>query len=142
MVTWIYDEIGCAGAILEESCIRNLAGKAVGWVFGLSVFSLEGEHIGWCEDGLFYDINNKLLGFVATASRLPPDCPPAGPHPALPSFSKRPRVPSLRVRSARPPGRGWSSVCLASYLSSEGAPPVRTPFMLPHAPHDVSCTSL
>jgi hypothetical protein len=142
LVTWIYDEIGCAGAILDEFCIRDLAGKAVGWVFGLSVFSLKGEHIGWCEDGLFYDIDNKLLGFLANAARLPPDCPPAGPQPALPSFSKRPCVPALRGRSARPPGRGWSSVCLASYLSFDSAPPVRSRFMLPRTPHDVSCTTL
>ena len=116
MLTWVYDEIGCAGAILDEFCVRNLFGDTVAWVFGVSLFSLNGEHIGWCEDGVFYDIDNRVLGFLPSAKALARDMPALADEPPVPALSKRPCVPSLRGRSARPPGQGWSSHCLASYL--------------------------
>ena len=122
MVTWVIDDIGCAGAILDEFCLRNLSGKTVGWVFGLSMFSLAGEHIGWYEDGVFYDIDNNKLGFIAGANCLACDVPALADAPAAPPFSKRPHVPALRGRVARPAGQGWSSVGLANYLSSAGVP--------------------
>ena len=144
MLTWVYDEIGCAGAILDEFCVRNLAGNTVGWVFGVSVFSLKGDHIGWYEDGVFYDIANNVLGFVPGAIGLSLDCPALAPEPALPVFSKRPYVPGLRGRAARPVGKGWSTFCLATYLSFTGVPSARTPFIphkligAPGAGHDLS----
>lgn len=129
MSTWIYDEIGCAAAILDEFCIRNLSGNTVGWVFGVSVFSLKGEHIGWFEDGVFYDIENNTLGFLPGAHGLVLEQPPMAAEPAVPSFSKRPYVPGLRGRSARPAGKGWSTFCLATYLSFPGVPQARAPFL-------------
>lgn len=129
MATWIYDEIGCAGAILDEFCIRNLAGNTVGWVFGLSVFSLKGDHIGWFEDGVFYDVENNVLGFIAGAKGLALDPPALAPETALPVFSKRPYVPTLRGRTARPAGKGWSTFCLATYLAFTEVPSARAPFM-------------
>ena len=119
-MTWVVDEIGCAGAILDEFCIRNLAGNTVGWVFGLSVFSLKGEHIGWYEDGVFYDIQNKVLGFIPGAKGLGLEAPALAPPPAIPAFSKRPYVPALRGRTARPAGKGWSGFSLSSYFSYSG----------------------
>ena len=129
MVTWVYDEIGCAGAILDDFCIRNLSGNTVGWVFGVSVFSLKGDHIGWCEEGVFYDIANNVLGFVPGAKGLLPARPPLASEPALPAFSKRPYVPGLHGRVMRPVGRGWSTFCLATYLSFTGVPSAGTPFV-------------
>ncbi len=128
MLTWVYDEIGCAGAIVDEYCVRNLSGDTVAWVFGVSLFSLKGEHIGWYEDGVFYDIENKVLGFLAGAKGLALDMPALAGEPPLPKFSKRPCVPSLRGRSARPVGRGWSSFSLSSYLDY-GAQPQLVPFI-------------
>ncbi|HEY0064448.1 MAG TPA: hypothetical protein VGC21_20190 [Telluria sp.] len=119
----MYDEIGCAGAILDEFCIRDLGGHTVGWVFGLSVFSLKGEHIGWCEEGVFYDIHNNVVGFIAGATGLPLEAPALAPEPALPPFSKRPHVPALRGRVARPKGGRWSAYCIATYLGVSGLPP-------------------
>lgn len=133
MATWVYDEIGCAGAILDEFCIRNLAGNTVGWVFGLSVFSLKGDHIGWFEDGVFYDVENNVLGFIPGAGGLALEPPALAPEPALPAFSKRPYVPTLRGRTARPAGKGWSTFCLASYLAFTDVPCARAPF-LPRRP--------
>ena len=140
MVTWVYDEIGCAGAILDDFCIRNLAGNTVGWVFGLSVFSLKGEHIGWFEDGVFYDIENNVLGFIPGASGLALDAPALAPEPALPAFGKRPCVPGLRGRAPRRKGQGWSTVCLATYLSYNGLPVPRVPY-LAHRPSMTTASS-
>lgn len=108
--------------------MRNLSGATVAWVFGVSLFSLKGEHIGWYEDGVFYDIENKVLGFLAGAKGLELDMPALAGEPALPKFSKRPYVPTLRGRTARPAGRGWSSFCLPSYLEF-GARPQLPPFI-------------
>ncbi len=121
LVTWVYDESGCAAAILDEFCIRNVAGSTVGWVFGVSVFSLKGEHIGWFEDGVLYDLENKVLGFVPSAKGLVLGKPALAPAPVMPPFTKRPCAPTLRGRSMRLRSSGWSSACLASYL--EGRPP-------------------
>lgn len=129
MLTWIYDEIGCAGAVLDDYCIRNLAGHTVGWVFGLSVFSLRGEHVGWYEEGVIYDIHNDVLGFIPGAPGLPLEQPALACEPPLPVFSKRPHVPTLRGRGARPHGKGWSRYCLATYLGQADLPSARMPFL-------------
>lgn len=129
MVTWVYDEIGCAGAILDEFCIRDLSGDAVGWVFGVSMFSLKGEHIGWFEDGVIYDVENRVLGFIPGARGLLLDPPALAAEPAVPRFAKRPYVPTLRGRSARPRASGWSSSCLASYLQFRQGTPSCTAFI-------------
>lgn len=129
MVTWVYDEIGCASAILDDFCIRNLSGHTVAWVFGLSMFSIKGEHIGWCEEGVFYDIHNNVLGFIPGATGLRLEPPALASEPALPAFSKRPHVPTLRGRGARPAGRGWSAFCLASYLERPDLPAANARFI-------------
>ena len=135
MLTWVYDEIGCAGAILDDFCIRNLSGHTVGWIFGVSMFSLKGEHIGWCEEGVLFDLHNNVLGFVPDASGLRLDMPALAAEPPMPAFSKRPCVPGLRARSKRPAGRGWAQVCLATYLERAGVAPVAAPFRVPMLGH-------
>jgi hypothetical protein len=127
--TWVYDEIGCPGAILDEFCLRNLSGKTVGWVFGLSVFSLKGEHLGWFEDGLFFDRDNKVLGFLPGATAAALELPALAPEPPTPSFAKRPCVPTLRGRAARPRGQGWSVHCLAHYLAMGDMTSARSPYL-------------
>lgn len=94
----------------------------MGWVFGVSMFSLKGEHIGWFEDGVMYDIQNNVLGFIPGAKGLALEMPALGPEPVMPALSKRPYVPGLRGRAARPRGTGWSASCLASYLEQRPLP--------------------
>lgn len=129
LLTWVYDEIGCAGALLDDFCIRNLSGETVGWVFGLSLFSLKGDHIGWFEEGVFYDVQNKVIGFIPGAAGLRHEPPALAPEPPLPAFKKRPYVPSLRGRTSRPPVNGWSPSCLATYLAFPAVAPARAQFM-------------
>lgn len=99
-----------------------MSGHAVGWVFGLSVFSLKGDHIGWCEEGVFYDIENRVLGFVPDAVGMPLAPPGLAPEPPMPALSKRPYVPALHARSARPRRGGWSAQALADYFAPSRVP--------------------
>lgn len=134
MQTWVYDELGCVGAILDEFCLRNLSGEAIGWVFGVSVFSLRGDHIGWFEDGVLYDVQNMMLGFIPGASGLGHDVPALAQETAMPAFSKRPCAPTLRGRTARPRGSvGWSAACLATYLEYRPIP-AQHPSFIPRLP--------
>ncbi|UUZ54745.1 hypothetical protein LP419_01475 [Massilia sp. H-1] len=128
MLTWIYDDIGCAlSAILDDSCIRNLAlSNTVGWVFGLSVFSLKGEHIGWFEEGVLFDIHNNVLGFIPGAAHRCLEAPALEGRTGAAGLQKRPQVPNLRGRIARPAGRAWSAFCLSSYLDLADLPPSRS----------------
>lgn len=119
--------------MLDEYCIRNLSGDAVGWVFGVSMFSLKGEHIGWFEDGVMYDVENRVLGFIAGARGLLSDPPALAAEPPVPALSKRPCVPTLRGRTARPRAAGWSAYCLATYLACRQGISAATDF-IPRAP--------
>lgn len=116
-MTWIFDETGKAGAILDEFCIRNLDGAPQAWVFGVSVFSLKGEHIGWFEHGVLFDIHNDRLGFLKGALGVSGHVALQPPS-AFPAFAKRPCVPALRARRSRPVSAGWSGERLADYLQS------------------------
>ena len=117
MVTWIYDEVGSAAAILDEFCLRSLDGVPQAWVFGVSVFSIKGDHIGWFEHGVLFDVDNNRLGFVQSALGMGGKSPPLQPAPPVPGFPKRPCVPALRARLARPHGGGgWSVFPVADYL--------------------------
>lgn len=113
----------------------------MGWVFGLSVFSLKGEHVGWFEDGVLYDIENRVLGFVPGAPGMQLEMPALAPEPAMPAFSKRPYVPGLRGRCLRPRGGGWSSQSLASVFAQHRVPVVAGGF-LPRMPSQLPSSSV
>ncbi|RSZ59990.1 hypothetical protein HF313_14840 [Massilia atriviolacea] len=125
-MTWLYDEAGRASAILDEFCLRTIDGEPAGYVFGLSAFSIKGEHIGWFEDGVLYDVENRILGFLAGARGMAHDFPALQPPPPEPVFGKRPNVPTLRARPVRRPAGGWSRHALADYVDS-GAPAAAAP---------------
>ena len=118
MVTWLYDESGDPSLILDEYCLRSPAGRPAGWIFGLTVFAINGEHMGWFEDGILYDVANHKLGFVPGARGLGTRAPALGPTPPMPPLGKRPLVPPLRGRPARPPERGWSPHRLLHYFDA------------------------
>lgn len=117
VVTWIYDETGSAAAILDEFCLRNLDGVPQAWVFGVSVFSMKGEHIGWFEHGVLFDLHNDKLGFIEGALGLS-NGPALQAAPPMPPFGKRPTVPALRARRVRPARSGWSGERVAEYLDN------------------------
>ncbi|MDQ1922413.1 4-fold beta flower protein [Massilia pseudoviolaceinigra] len=121
MLTWLYDEAGRASAILDEFCLRTIGGDPAGFVFGLSAFSLKGEHIGWFEDGVFYDVENRILGFLAGARGMARDVPILLPPPPEPALRKRPNVPTLRARPLRRAAGGWSRHVLLDYVDTSAA---------------------
>ena len=121
MLTWLYDGQGRAAAFLDEFCIRSVEGEPTAWVFGLSVFSLRGEHIGWFENGVLFDVDNQILGFLAGATGVKPDFPVPAAAPPVPVLSKRPYVPTLRARPVRQASTGWSRHSLADYIDSAAA---------------------
>jgi hypothetical protein len=132
VVTWLFDETGNAGAILDEFCVRNIDGAPRAWVFGVSVFALKGEHIGWFEHGVLFDVDNGKLGFLAGAIGLGAAAPELSSAPPLPAFPKRPNVPALRARLARPAPSGWADQRLADYLERGGH------YAPGHAVHEVA----
>ncbi|UUZ49168.1 hypothetical protein LP420_01580 [Massilia sp. B-10] len=100
MLTWIYDDIGCLRRhprrfLHPQSGLSN----TVGWVFGLSVFSLKGEHIGWFEEGVLFDIHNNVLGFIPGAAHRRLEAPALAAEPALPVFKSARRCRTCVVAS-------------------------------------------
>lgn len=122
LVTWLYDEAGRASAILDEFLLRTVDGEPAGFVFGLSAFSVRGEHLGWFEDGVLYDVENCPLGFLDGARGMALAVPALQPAPPEPVFGKRPNVPPLRARPVRRPANGWSRHVLADYIDAAAAP--------------------
>jgi hypothetical protein len=113
---WIYDQYGLAGAILDDYSIRNRDGNVIAWVFGIGVFALAGEHIGWFEDGVLFDSDNCALGFVSAAKGLKLVTPAVVSAPAIPQLPRRPSTPRLHGKPGRPEPGPWSSRSLTSYF--------------------------
>lgn len=118
MTYWIYDISGYPAAILDEYCIRSETGTPIGWIFGISLFSREGVHLGWAEHGVFYDFDNRIAGFVPELAGELAGAPHCLSAPPLPLLKKRPNVPTLRGRNSRPAGGGWSSRLLGDLLAA------------------------
>jgi hypothetical protein len=114
---WIYDQVGLAGAILDDYSIRNRDGNVVAWVFGIGVFALPGEHIGWFEDGVLYDSDNCVLGFIDAAKGRKVVTPLVVSTPALPPFARRPSTPRLHGKPGRLEPGPWSGRSLQDYFT-------------------------
>ncbi len=114
---WIYDQNGFAGAILDDYSLRNRDGAVVAWVFGIGVFALPGEHIGWFEDGVLFDSDNCALGFIHSTTGLTLVTPAVVQAPAMPAFPRRPSTPRLHGKHGRPDPGAWSTHALESYFA-------------------------
>ena len=126
MAEWMVDQQGDALIILDEFAFRDHAGAVTAWVCGNGVYNLGGDHIGWFEDGRFYDVRNRLtctLADAADTDGLPP----------MPAFFRRPPMPRLKARKGRtgagPAGDGIAAGNLhppRSVGAYAAAPPNRT----------------
>jgi hypothetical protein len=116
MAEWIFDQCGFAGVIFDEYSIRGRDGVVIAWVFGISVFSLAGEHMGWFEDGVLFDSDNSVLGFIESARGLNFVRPIVQPAPPMPSFRRRPYAPALHGKHGRPESINWSAHALETYF--------------------------
>ncbi len=116
MAEWIYDQNGRAALIYDNDCMRSKIGKVVAWVSNNNVYATNGRHRGWFEKGVFYDSNNRAVGFVRGASGSLPSRPGLGGAPGTPPFFAKPLRPLFAGTPARPGPGGWSDEDLKSYL--------------------------
>ncbi|MCT7473463.1 hypothetical protein N5T11_09710 [Aliarcobacter cryaerophilus] len=82
------------------------------------MYSLQGRHIGWFEDGVLYDNQNKALGFLRNSTGYLPSRPGMSGTPGMPGFSGRPGRPGLSGTPGKPGRSGWSSNDLANYFNT------------------------
>jgi hypothetical protein len=117
MVEWIFDKNGKATAIFDADCIRTGAGDVAVWIARNNLYSLKGDHIGWFENGVFYDSNNNIIGFLRGASGLS-SRPGLSGLPGMPGFSGRPGRPGFSGVPGRPGKGGWSRYGLDGYIKT------------------------
>lgn len=68
MADWMFDRRGRAALIVDGGCFRSGRGTVVAWISGDNAYSLGGRHVGWFENGVLYDSQNRALGFLRDAT--------------------------------------------------------------------------
>lgn len=116
MADWMFDRNGHATLIHDSDCFRDGHGKVIAWISGNSVYSLRGRHRGWFEDGVLYDSQNRVLGFLHDATGYLPSRPGTGGAPGMPGFGGRPGRPGFSGIPGRPGHGGWSNEDLSTYF--------------------------
>jgi|GEM_PF-3907690 len=64
MSEWIFNRNGRPKLLFDQDCLRNIHGHVITWINGPNIYSLRGSHIGWFENGIFYDSDNYAIGFL------------------------------------------------------------------------------
>lgn len=67
----IFDKQGEAVAYLdtdEENTIFLWSGRPVAYVTGKSIYGFNGKHLGWLDQGIFYDHDGYGVGFFENAT--------------------------------------------------------------------------
>ena len=118
MADWIYGSNGQANIIHDNDCFRNKGGQVIAWINRNSVYSLSGLHVGWFDDGVLYDSDNNVIGFLRDCTGGLPSRPGIGGTPGTPGFCGRPGRPGLRGVPGRPGRGGWSTKNLANYFTN------------------------
>lgn len=116
MADWIFNTNGDATIILDGDCLRNEYGEVIAWIYYDSAYSLNGNHVGWFENGILYDSNNDVLGFIQNRTGYLPSIPAMGGTPGMPGFSGRPGRPGLSGIPGRAGYGGWSNLNLNTYF--------------------------
>ena len=119
MTEWIFDRNGMAKLLFDDDCIRNDTGQVIAWISGVNVYSLNGRHVGWFENGVLYDSKNKMLGFIRNVSGYLPSMPGISGVPGTPGLSGKPGRPGLSGNPGRPSYGGWSEENLGKYFNSK-----------------------
>jgi len=116
MTQWIFDRNGRATLILDSDCFRNNRGQVVAWISGTNVYTLNGRHCAWFEDGVLTDSHNRVLGFLRNATGHLPSRPGIGGTPGTLGFAGRPGRPGFSGTPGRPGRGGWSTEDLQTYF--------------------------
>ena len=80
------------------------------------MYNLNGKHIGWAENGVYYDSNNRTIGFTRDHTVHLPSIPGIGGMPGMPGLGGRPGRPGFSGTPGRPGYGGWSNDLLEDYL--------------------------
>ncbi|WP_210149734.1 4-fold beta flower protein [Paeniglutamicibacter terrestris] len=106
----IFNKNGAVVAWLYGKDILDLGGAHRGFVNGSSVISYQkGYHLGWFEQGVFWDSQNRAIGMTRDISASIPR-PGLSGVPGRPGIGGRPGRPGIPGTPGKP-GRsgGWST---------------------------------
>ncbi len=123
----VFDKEGYAVAWLTPSyfykgayVIYDLEGEAVGLVKrDGSVYNLDGDHVGWFEDGYFWDFKGLAVAFTKDAKGGPVipgyQIPPGPPAPSV-----QPLLPATYIFAPLPAKvAGWSELSWKEFLKGD-----------------------
>lgn len=116
MAEWIFNKRGIATMIFDVDCIRNNQGLVIAWIKDNNFYSASGYHKGWFEKGVFYDSQNKVIGFLSTATSDLPYLPGISGRPGMPGFAGRPGKPGFNGTPGRPGFGGYSTYDFEHYF--------------------------
>jgi|WetSurMetagenome_2_1015567.scaffolds.fasta_scaffold53004_1 hypothetical protein len=117
MADWIFDRKGSPTLIFDGDCIRNHTGMVLAWVQDNNVYSMQGQHRGWFEEGILYDAQNRIIGFTEGATGRIPSKPDKYDAIEMPKFADRPERIDLKGTPGRPGHGGWSEKDLSTYFN-------------------------
>ncbi len=86
------------------------------WISDNNLYNRIGQHVGWYEDGIFYDRNNRVIGFTRDHTGHLPFTPGIGGTPGMPGLGGRPGRPGFSGIPGRPGYCGWSNTLLEKYI--------------------------
>lgn len=109
MAEWLFDKGGHPCLILDGNCVRDKGGYVIGWIIDPNVYSSTGQHIGWLEGGIIYDINNFPLVFSRNHTGSLPYNPGLTGTSSMPGFTGTTGRPGFQGTRGKP-GRSnsWS----------------------------------
>ncbi len=114
---WIFNRNGQAAALDCGDSIYDKSGGFRLWVIGHNLYSMYGHHVGWAENGVYYDSNNLVIGFTREHTGPLPYSPGYGGEPGMPLFiSAKPALMAYSGEPGRPGYGGWSSILLEDYI--------------------------
>ncbi len=116
MTNWLFDKNGTARLLVHDDRFISKTGDNLGWLIGKNVYSLNGTHLGWFEDGVLYDGDNNCLAFQSGARGHIPSRPGLGGTPGIPGMPGRPGMPGLSGVPGRSGYGGWSGLDVDSFF--------------------------
>ncbi len=116
MTDWLYDKSGEAQLFLHRDRFINKSGHNLGWLVKNNVYSLDGSHRGWFEDGVLYDGSNDTIAFARNATGRLPSRPGVAGAPGTPGIPGSPGKPGFSGVPGRPGHGGLSSQTLGDFF--------------------------
>lgn len=116
MLEWIYNRNGRAVALNCDDCVFDSNGCFRLWKLENNLYNMNGNYVGWVEGGVFYDSQNRVLGFTRDHSKFLPSTPGICGTPGYPGISGKPGRPGFSGVPGRPGYCGWSTILMEDYI--------------------------